>query len=305
MINRRSFMKIFGGGMLGSAALGAYAFAIEPAYRLVVTRYRFTPPNWSSGLKLRVALIADVHACNPWMSLDRISEIVEKTNALTPDLILLLGDYSAGMNVVTSHVHSRDWAPVLGGLKAQFGVFGVLGNHDWWEDKVAQRKGHGPTFGQKALERSGIRILENDAIRLVKEGRSFWVSGLGDQIALLPHKKYGRRHWHGMDDLDGTLAKITDNSPVLMMAHEPDIFPKIPKRVSLTMSGHTHGGQVRLFGCSPIVPSRFKNRYAYGHIVEENRHLVVSGGLGCSIAPVRFGVPPEIVILELGEDLSS
>ena len=73
----------------------------------------------------------------------------------------------------------------------------------------------------------------------------------------------------------------------------------MPHRVSLTLSGHTHGGQVRVLGFSPMVPSRFGNRYAYGHIVEDNRHLIVSGGLGCSILPVRFGVPPEIVMVDL------
>ena len=103
-----------------------------------------------------------------------------------------------------------------------------------------------------------------------------------------------------MDDLEGTLAKVTDGEPLLLMAHEPDIFPKIPERVSLTLSGHTHGGQVRFFGYSPVVPSRYKNRYAYGHIVEDNRHLIESGGLGCSNVPVRLGSPPEIDILELG-----
>lgn len=104
----------------------------------------------------------------------------------------------------------------------------------------------------------------------------------------------------GVDDLGGTLAKVTDKAPIVLLAHEPDIFPSVPARVALTLSGHTHGGQVRLLGYSPVVPSRFGNRYAYGHIVEQDRHLVVSGGLGCSGLPVRFGVPPEIVFLELG-----
>ena len=102
-----------------------------------------------------------------------------------------------------------------------------------------------------------------------------------------------------MHDLDGTLAKVTDDAPVILLAHEPDIFPRVPSRVSLTLSGHTHGGQVRVFGYSPMVPSRYGNRYAYGHIVEDNRHLVVSGGLGCSILPVRIGVPPEIVMVDV------
>ena len=93
---------------------------------------------------------------------------------------------------------------------------------------------------------------------------------------------------------------MTDGAPVILLAHEPDIFTRVPARVSLTLSGHTHGGQVRLFGYSPVVPSRYGNRYAYGHIVEDDRNLVVSGGLGCSIMPVRFGVPPEILEIQVG-----
>ena len=142
---------------------------------------------------------------------------------------------------------------------------------------------------------AGLSVLENDALRLVKDGRPFWLLGLGDQIALLRKPRL-----LGIDDLPGTLAKLTDDAPAILLAHEPDIFPKVPARVALTLSGHTHGGQVRLFGYSPVVPSRFGNRYAYGHVVENGRHLVVSGGLGTSIAPIRFGVPPEIVLVALG-----
>ena len=104
----------------------------------------------------------------------------------------------------------------------------------------------------------------------------------------------------GVDDLPGTLAKVTDDAPVVLMAHEPDIFAEVPRRVALTISGHTHGGQVRFLGYAPIVPSRFGRRYVYGHIVEDDRHLVVSGGLGLSGVPIRFGMPPEIVLIEIG-----
>lgn len=187
------------------------------------------------------------------------------------------------------------------------GVHAVLGNHDWWEDRTAQERGRGPVFGRLALEKVGIPVYENDAVRLMKDGQSFWLAGLGDQIALLPRGKYGRRLGQGVDDLPLTLSKVTDDAPIVLLAHEPDIFPKIPTRVSLTLSGHTHGGQVRLFNYSPVVPSRFRNKYAYGHVVERGdehsalpRHLIVSGGLGCSIAPIRFGVPPEINLIELG-----
>ena len=121
------------------------------------------------------------------------------------------------------------------------------------------------------------------------------MAGLGDQLAF----RLGNGRFQGVDDLPTTLAQILDDSPVILLAHEPDIFPEVPQAVALTLSGHMHGGQVRLFGWSPIVPSRYGNRYAYGHIHENHRDLVVSGGVGCSIAPVRFGVTPEITLVHL------
>lgn len=307
---RRRFLQTLGLGALSSAALGSYAVAIEPLWRLSVTRYTFTPPYWPPGLTIRVAIVADVHACNPWMSADRIEGIVARTNALAPDVTLLLGDFSAGISsrFVTSYVHSSEWAPILAGLRAPLGRYAVLGNHDWWEDRTAQRRGHGPTFGQLALEKAGLPVLQNEAIRLTHEGHPFWIAGLGDQLALVPRSRYGRTHWQGVDDLPATLRAVAGDAPVILMAHEPDVFPQVRsagRHVAVTVSGHTHGGQFRLFGNSPVVPSRYGNRYAYGHVVEPRddgtlAHLVVSGGLGCSIAPVRFGVPPEIVLLDLG-----
>jgi predicted MPP superfamily phosphohydrolase len=92
---------------------------------------------------------------------------------------------------------------------------------------------------------------------------------------------------------------VVDDAPVILLVHEPDVFPQVPDRVALTVAGHTHGGQVRLLGYAPFVPSRYGDRYVYGHIVEEGRHLIVSGGLGCSGMPVRFGSPPEIVMIEI------
>jgi len=131
-------------------------------------------------------------------------------------------------------------------------------------------------------------------VRLEKDGAAFWLAGLGDQEAFwTPTVPFGR------DDLASTLRQVTDDAPVVLMAHEPDIFPRVPDRVSLTVAGHTHGGQIRIFGYAPIVPSRFGNRYVYGHVVEQSRNLVVSAGLGCSGVPVRFGAPPEIVMIEL------
>jgi predicted MPP superfamily phosphohydrolase len=94
------------------------------------------------------------------------------------------------------------------------------------------------------------------------------------------------------------LAKVTDDAPVILLAHEPDIAISVPERVTLTLSGHTHGGQLRLLGWSPVVPSRYGNRFAYG-LVRERCDLIVSGGLGCSIMPLRLGMPPEVVLVTL------
>lgn len=301
MISRRTFLKSIGALFLSGLGLGSYAFGIEPLLRMNLTRYHLSPPRWPRDLKLKMAILADIHACEPWMTADRIRGIVEATNNLEADIILLLGDYVSGMNLVTDYVHSSEWSSALSGLKAPLGVHSILGNHDWWEDKTAQKFKRGPTIARKALENVGIPVYENDAVRLEKDGRGFWLAGLGDQVAFHNRSKRGHVRLTGIDDLPGTLRQVNDDAPVILLAHEPDIFPQVPDRVSLTLSGHTHGGQVRLFGISPIVPSRYGNRFAYGHVVEENRHLIVSGGLGMSIMPVRFGSPPEIVLIELGD----
>jgi hypothetical protein len=305
LITRRQFLKAIGLVTIGGMALGGYAFGLEPM-RLRVTKYAVTSKKWPSKLSLRLAVIADLHACEPWMSAARIRSIVDQTNELEPDLVVLLGDYVAGHRWVTSGVNSQEWAEAIGNLSAPLGIHAILGNHDWWEDSNAQKTGSGPVAAHRALENVGIAVYHNEVVRLEKDDSGFWLAGLGDQIALRPSQKFGRSHWQGVDDLPLTLSKVNDNSPVILLAHEPDIFPKVPDRVALTLSGHTHGGQVRLFGYSPVVPSRYGNRYAYGHIIEPGRddidhskHLVVSGGLGCSIAPLRFGMPPEINLIEV------
>ena len=299
MITRRRFLQwLLSLGVVG-AAMSAYAVVVEPLLRHRVTRYDVKLRRWPDDLHLTIAVIADVHACKPWMTIDRIHSIVEQTNNLNADVIVLLGDYVAGLRYYrTGVVHSDEWSKALAGLKAPLGVHAILGNHEWWSDRAAQTNGHGPTFGRLALERVGIPVYENDAVRLTKSGRPFWLAGLGDQIAFVPSRRRypGRRI--GIDDMDAALRKVPDGDPVILLAHEPDVMPRVPERVSLVLSGHTHGGQVRLFGWSPVVPSRYGNRYAYGH-VREQCDLIVSGGLGCSIAPVRFGVPPEIVVVSI------
>jgi hypothetical protein len=310
-LTRRRFVLSAGWAVVGTLLSGGYAFGLEP-FSLRIQRYSLTPRNWPHGLRLRIAALADVHACRPWMEATRIRAIAEQTNALEPDVIVLLGDYTAAHRWVTGRVEAREWAAALSVLRARLGVYAILGNHDWWRDKAAQIAGKGPVVSRLALEDAGIPVLENDVVRLENAGSPFWIAGLGDQLAFVVRGQGGTR-FRGIDDLPGTLARVTDGAPVVLLAHEPDIFPRVPNRVALVLSGHTHGGQVRLFGYSPVVPSRYGNRYAYGHVIESTiaaapatggdnppRHLVVSGGLGCSMVPMRVGVPPEITVVTVG-----
>jgi predicted MPP superfamily phosphohydrolase len=238
------------------------------------------------------------------MSIERIEAIVERTNSLNADIIVMLGDYVAGHRHVSRYIPASEWASVLAGLKAPLGVHAILGNHDYWEDKKVQREGQGLIVARRALEAAGIPVYENDAKRLTKAGRPFWLAGLGDQLAYLPAQRFRPLRRIGVDDLGATLGKVTDDAPVILLAHEPDVAARVPARVALQLSGHTHGGQVRLLGWSPVVPSRYGNRLAYGH-TRTNCDVVVSGGLGCSIMPFRIGVPPEIVLVTLGGKASA
>jgi hypothetical protein len=299
MISRRQFLRLVTGLGAFSASTMAYGFGIEPVRRLRVARYDVLPPQWPADFQLKIAVISDLHACDPWMSLEHIEAIVENTNALDADLIVMLGDYVAGHRHVTRFIPANEWAPVLAGLKAPLGVHAILGNHDWWEDKLVQRQGQGVTLARRALEAVGIPVYENDAQRLTKAGRPFWLAGLGDQLAYFPARRFRPIARMGVDDLAATLTKVTDDAPVVLLAHEPDIAVRVPSRVALQLSGHTHGGQVRLFGWSPVVPSRYGSKFVYGH-TRENCDVVISGGLGCSIMPFRLGVPPEIVLVTLG-----
>ncbi|GJE09901.1 MULTISPECIES: metallophosphoesterase [Methylobacterium] len=292
--SRRQFLTGLGAGAGLMAATGVYAFDVEPLHRLVVTPYAPDLPNWDPALTLRVAVLADFHVCEPFMPFDRVAEIVDATNALKPDLILMLGDYPAG-RIAWRKLPLTDFARIVEGLKAPLGTHAILGNHDWWDDAGVQLSGRGTPAVKRILEARGIPVLENQAVRLVKDGRPFWIAGLADQQ---PFQKMWE--WVSFADVPRTLAAVTDSAPVILMAHEPDIFRELPDRVALTLSGHTHGGQVRLFGRSPAIRKVHGRDYSYGHVVQDGRHMIVSGGFGMSRIPVRFGVPPEIVLLELG-----
>ncbi len=300
MITRRQLLAGMAGGLAGALALGGYAVGVEPSL-VNITRYQPRPKTWPADQQLRIVALSDIHASEPWLDAERLAGICARANALDPDLIVLLGDYRSGMRLKFRETPIADWAAALKTLQAPLGVHAILGNHDYWEEPEVQLRRDGPTLSEIGLEDAGIPVYVNRAVRLEKAGRGFWLAGLGDLVAFLPAwHGAGRQGRYGMDDLPATLDQLTTDEPAILLSHVPDIFPQVPERVALTLSGHTHGGQVRLFGYSPVVPSEYGNRFAYGHVVEEERHLIVSSGLGFSKLPVRFGVPPELVVIDLG-----
>jgi predicted MPP superfamily phosphohydrolase len=291
MTRRRFLLTGVGVATLTGAGTGGYSYL--EAKRLVVTPYRIVLPRWTSGQRLTITVIADLHAGGPNMTVEKIRRIVDTANNLRSDIVVLLGDYFATHAFIDEPVPHPVWAGELKRLHAPFGVWAILGNHDWWYDIDGVRK---------ALADVQIPVLENQVVPLGEEGNRFWLAGLGDQIAY----RVGHSEFRGVDDLPGTLARVRTDDPIILLVHEPDIFPSVPDNVALTLAGHTHGGQMRVPLIWPwLVPSQYGARFAYGHIVEEHRHMVVSGGLGTSFVPLRLGVPPEIVHIEIvGPSLS-
>ncbi len=255
--------------------LGLWAFWFEPAY-FRIAHYSVHIPQLADRLGYKIAVISDIHTGSPFNSLDKLKKIVAQTNSEDPDLILIVGDLVIHGVIGGNFVEPSKIAQELKILKARDGVYGVLGNHDWWYDAKEV---------SSALKQNGVEMLD-EAVKIIGSGEnSFWLMGIGD-------------FWEGKPNVEQNLKNVIDDRPVIAFTHNPDIFPSIPKRVNLTIAGHTHGGQVYFpFIGRPIVPSKYGEKYAIGHIMENGHHLFVSPGLGTSMLPVRFLVPPEVSVL--------
>jgi len=284
-----------------TASFGAYATAYETGNALALTSYAPNLRGWPEDLDLNIAVIADIHACYPWMSEERVGEIVDLANAQKPDLTVLLGDYVCTHQFVSGYVPPGAWAEELGRLEAPLGVYSILGNHDWWSAAIPTNRPDGSMSVRRALETVKIPVLENQSLRLYQRGRPFWLIGLGDQLAHVVSRAHARR---GADDLGRALRDVDDDAPAILLAHEPYIFPVVPQRVALTLSGHLHGGQVNLpvLGTPIHYLHRRSARFIYGEYALGDHELIVSGGLGTSFAPVRVLRPPEVVMVKLGGD---
>lgn len=270
-----------------------YSWWIEPAWRLRVVRWSLRVPQWAGRKPLRIVIISDLHAGAPHVSLARVSRIVARANALDPDLAVHLGDYQAAHPFTVGRMTKSDIASRLAGFTSPLGRFAVLGNHDWWQDSAAAKAGRSPEAA-RALAEHDIPLLDNQATRLRDGDDAFWLLGLGDQRPFDAGPE-----GEGFDDLDAALAEVTDDAPCILLAHEPDIWPNVPDRVFLTLSGHTHGGQVQFGSWSPLIAASSNEEFNWGHYVSGNRHLVVSGGIGCAVVPARFNVVPEITVVEI------
>jgi predicted MPP superfamily phosphohydrolase len=255
-----------------------WAFWWEPAsvYNEVHDLRLAAWPSECSGL--RVGVLSDLHVGSPYNGISKLEKIVSVTLAAEPDIILLAGDYVIHGVLGGRFTPPEEIAESLARLAAATPVYAVLGNHDAWFDGAQVRA---------ALESAAIAVLE-DASTVVQKGKCrFWLAGISDL-------------WTGAHDLKSALRDVPESEPVVAFTHNPDIFPEIPSRVVLTVAGHTHGGQVYIPGIGrPITPSKYGQRYAIGHVVEGDRHLFVSSGLGTSILPVRFLVPPEVSVLTI------
>ena len=251
---------------------------IEPS-RLIVRQETIQIDNLPKELTgLRIALIADIHSGGPFIDDNKLRQIVELTNQQNPDLILLLGDYMSPNSWHSRRVEPEVTAAAMKNLHAPLGVYAVLGNHDWWYNGGKVRR---------AFEANGIPVLDDEVAEVKWQNGSFWLVGLAD-------------FWTRPQHVSETIAKVPQGAPVIAITHNPDVFPGLPQSVPLLLTAHTHGGQVNLplIG-TPIVPSRFGRKYTAGHVFENGHHMVVTTGIGTSILPIRFRVPPEIVILTI------
>lgn len=267
-----------GAAVASAAGVAAWALLVEPR-RIAVRRRELRLPRWPAAWDgFRLAMVSDLHAGAPHADLDKVAQVVAQLNDLGADAIALVGDYVDPTVAFADPVSPEAVAQRLGRLHAPLGVFAVLGNHDWMEDgaRVAS-----------ALRDAGVRVLENEAVRLRRTPVELWVAGLADATERRP-------------DVVRALDGVPADGATLLLSHDPDVFPRVPPKVALTVSGHTHGGQINVPGLrAKVIPSRFGDRYAAGHIVEDGRHLFVSRGVGTSAFPLRLGATPEVVLLTL------
>jgi len=219
-----------------------------------------------------IAFLTDIHH-GPFSTLDYVASIVRTALALQPDLIILGGDYSLRDAKYIGACFS-----VLSGLRAPMGVFGVLGNHDYW---------HGVQETRAGMHAAGVAELTNSGVWLERGTHRFRLAGVDDL-------------WTGNINVNSALGDAKPEDACVLVSHNPDLAETLREpRVGLMLSGHTHGGQVVFPTGAPFVPSRYGQKYLKGFVEAPETRVYVSRGLGTSGVPVRFGSRPEINLLTL------
>jgi uncharacterized protein len=260
---------------LGLAVLGwTYWSAVADP---VVREARVEIAGWPQGARpVRILFAADIHVQGPDMPPERLQRLVERMNALGPDLVLLGGDFIGDRQLATRYYSFPEAMAPLGALRAPLGVYAVLGNHEYWSD--------GPAAA-RALRDVGVTLLANEAVR----AGPIALGGIDDE-----HTDHA--------DPDRTVAAVRalGGAPVLF-THGPDPFPDLPADMPLLLAGHTHCGQIVLPFYGPLATaSEYGDRYACGVVREGGRTLIVSAGLGASVLPFRLGAPPDLWLVEIG-----
>ncbi|WP_235074344.1 metallophosphoesterase [Asticcacaulis sp. AC466] len=276
-------------GAMLLTGLAADAFWFEPE-SLTVDRFDVQTPYWpQSTAPIRAVFLTDLHIDPLHMTPARVRKIVQQVNALHPDIVLLGGDY-VGTDWLTVHRMRQLWArskadtareddgfQALSRLSAPLGVYGVLGNHDcWWSCDEAARQ----------LQKAGVHVLVNQSARVPRPGGDMWLAGLANLTT-------------GHPDFAQALNGVPKGAAVITLIHEPDPFGDHPE-AKLILAGHTHAGQVRFpWIGAPVRNSRYLEETAKGWLTRGDRILIVSRGLGESGVPVRFGAPPQIMVLNI------
>ncbi len=269
-----------------------YAYFVEPT-KLVVNSQELRIVGLDRAFDgLKIVTIGDVHGGSNDVTPAKLRQIVELTNIQEPDLVVLLGDYvseRAGRGRLL-RMPIEQIADGLAGIRSKYGVFVVLGNHDgfYGDEKVAAE-----------FTRVGYRVLQHEVAPLEINGKRLRILGLKD-------------HLHMQDAWTKTSRQLrailagSGEGQIIVLEHSPDVAPMITGDLSISpdlkliLAAHTHGGQVwlPLLG-TPIVPSSYGQRYAYGHVRENGVDMFVDSGIGTSILPIRFMMPPQIGFLTL------
>jgi predicted MPP superfamily phosphohydrolase len=258
-------------GVCGAFALavGVHSVLGRPRLRRLVVRVEGLAPELDG---YRIGQISDVH-CGPYVPERRVATWVARLNALDVDLMSVTGDL---ITQGSSHVEAVSRA--LGGLRARDGVFACMGNHDYFTD--------GEQFVQ-ALERRGLNVLRNRGVVVERGNARLYVAGVDDT-------------WTSRHDLRRALAARPDGVPTVLLAHDPNLFPQaLAHSVELTLSGHTHGGQLAVPGVRHLSLARFISRWTAGLYRQGRSWLYVNRGAGTTGPPVRLGAPAELTLITL------